>query len=156
MYKVALGRIVATVGLNGMVKCKLYSSPPLWKDAYVSISGADMRIRCEQYPYAGKAAMCLCSCPNISNITDAASLVGGEIWIDRKDLPKSSDDEIYLCDIIGRSVIYHNEVIGHVKHVHDFGAGVLLELDSSRYVHWKHIENVSEENLRVADLSLEE
>ena len=61
---------------------------------------------------------------------DAQKLNHLELFVDRVDLPKVSDeDEYYLTDLIGMTALNeHGAIVGQVIDVPDFGSGELLEI----------------------------
>ena len=60
----------------------------------------------------------------------AQALRGLRLYITRDRLPEPEDDEFYLADLIGLAAISPTgEALGHVKSVHNFGAGDLLEIE---------------------------
>ena len=61
----------------------------------------------------------------------AQALRGLRLYIDRDRLPAPDDeDEFYLADLIGLAAVSPaGEPVGHIKSVHNFGAGDLLEIE---------------------------
>lgn len=63
----------------------------------------------------------------------AAALRGVRLYLPREDLPSTSAaEEFYYADLIGLSV--RNQaggVIGHIKQIHNFGAGDILEINNA-------------------------
>ena len=68
----------------------------------------------------------------LKNVTDRSrseTLRGTELFIDRAQLPKTSDDEIYMHDLIGTSVYGANDVLlGVIVGFENFGAGDLMDV----------------------------
>lgn len=127
--RVALGKIASTFGLKGEFECFLYSNlPPLW--SFARIDGINATIKLLRYPHRSKKDRCLCSIEDVfKNPEDVKPFVGKEIWIYRDELPKISSDEVYLCDVVGLPLVSGEKVVGHVISVHDFGAGIVLEVE---------------------------
>lgn len=68
----------------------------------------------------------------INNRNEAESAKGTEIYIDKSQLPDLSEEEgLYYTDLIDLNVKDNKtgEVLGKVKHIHDFGAGEVVEID---------------------------
>ena len=60
---------------------------------------------------------------------DAGKLVNVRLHVSRARLPKPAEDEFYLADLIGLAAIGPDGVeLGRVDAVHDYGAGVSLEV----------------------------
>ncbi len=61
--------------------------------------------------------------------TTADKVKGLKLYVDRADLPETDEDEYYITDLIGLSVVdvAGNEV-GKVANVDNFGAGDLLDI----------------------------
>ncbi len=58
------------------------------------------------------------------------ALKGTLLHVPRTVLPDVAEDETYIEDLIGLKVIEASgEICGHVKAVHNFGAGDLIEID---------------------------
>ena len=60
---------------------------------------------------------------------EAVKLVNTRLHVARARLPKPDEDEFYLADLIGLAAIGPDGVeLGRVDAVHDYGAGVSLEI----------------------------
>jgi 16S rRNA processing protein RimM len=65
----------------------------------------------------------------IADRTAAERLTNTRLFIERDRLPPTEDDEFYLADLIGLSAVDARRVpVGVVSVVHDYGAGVSLEV----------------------------
>lgn len=59
----------------------------------------------------------------------AEALNGVELFVDRSRLPETEEDEFYLSDLIGQSVVNtEGEKVGTVKAVENYGAGDVIEI----------------------------
>ena len=62
----------------------------------------------------------------------AATLVNRRLHVDRGQLPEPAPDEFYLADLVGLEAIEcvgaGEQALGRVLAVHDYGAGISLEL----------------------------
>jgi len=68
----------------------------------------------------------------ISDRNKAEEYKGKNLYIDRERLPRLEEDTFYHTDLINLAV--HDKsgnVVGFIKHVHDYGAGPLLEVCDS-------------------------
>ncbi len=65
----------------------------------------------------------------IKSKEDADIRRGTRLYADRNQFPALNDDEFYVSDLVGMSAYDgHNELIGKIKSIQNFGAGDLLEL----------------------------
>ena len=59
----------------------------------------------------------------------AEALVNVRLFVDRAALPEPEEDEFYLADLIGlEAVAVDGQTLGAIAAVHDYGAGVSLEI----------------------------
>jgi 16S rRNA processing protein RimM len=58
----------------------------------------------------------------------AEAVVNRKLYVDRETLPEPGDDEFYLADLEGLAAYDGTARIGTVGTVHDYGAGVSLEI----------------------------
>ncbi|QDH16306.1 ribosome maturation factor RimM [Swingsia samuiensis] len=66
----------------------------------------------------------------LADRTAAEKLVNRRLYVARESLPETEDDEFYHSDLIGMTAVSEKgEVLGEVAIVHDYGAGVSLEID---------------------------
>ena len=62
--------------------------------------------------------------------TAAEKLVNTRLYLDRDRLPPPEEDEFYLADLVGMAALgADGAAIGRVTIVHDYGAGVSLEIE---------------------------
>lgn len=63
----------------------------------------------------------------------AERLVNTRLHVDRGRLPPVEDDEFYLADLVGiAAVAQDGSELGTVTVVHDYGAGISLEIEGAR------------------------
>ncbi|MGZ3367012.1 MAG: ribosome maturation factor RimM, partial [Caulobacteraceae bacterium] len=69
----------------------------------------------------------------IATKEEADAMRGLLLHVPREALPEPEEDEFYLTDLIGLSVVTpEGQALGKVKAVQDFGAGDILEIDPGR------------------------
>ena len=93
--------------------------------------------------------------------TAADKVKGLKLYVDRADLPETDEDEYYITDLIGLSVVdVAGNAIGKVANVDNFGAGDLLDirpLEGANFYVLFTAENVPEVSIAdgkvVVDLS---
>ena len=59
------------------------------------------------------------------------ALKGTLLHVPRSALPEPDEDELYIADLIGLTVLSDGKAVGRVKSVQDFGAGDLIEVQVS-------------------------
>ena len=85
--------------------------------------------------------------------TAAEKIMGLQLYVDRADLPEPDEDEYYITDLIGMTVVdTAGATVGTVAHVDNFGAGDLLDIrpvEGANFYLLFSLENVPE--VRLAD-----
>ncbi len=80
--------------------------------------------------------------------TAADKVKGLKLYVDRADLPETEEDEYYITDLIGMSVVdVAGQPVGKVANVDNFGAGDLLDikpLEGANFYVLFSLENVPE------------
>ncbi|MDR2794364.1 MAG: ribosome maturation factor RimM [Holosporaceae bacterium] len=65
----------------------------------------------------------------IDDRTAAESMRGTFFYVRRKDLPKLTESEYYVCDLVGKTIPVCNcDKVCTIVGVHNFGAGDIIEL----------------------------
>ena len=93
--------------------------------------------------------------------TAADKVKGLKLYVDRADLPETEEDEYYITDLVGLSVIdVAGQPVGKVANVDNFGAGDLLDikpLEGANFYVLFSLENVPQVSIAegkvVVDLS---
>ena len=121
--------IVGAHGVHGAVKVKSFTQNPEDFSIYGPLLGADGKvILTPKNPRPINKAFTMRS-PEIKTREQAMSLKGTQLFVPRSVLPEPEEDEFYFADLVGLEVkSTDGKRIGSVKEVHDFGAGVMLEI----------------------------
>ena len=125
-----MGEIVAAHGLKGLVKVRSFTEVPEDIVAYGALHdqlGQTVELSLRG-PTKGGLLVAL---SGITNRNDAEALKGTQLFVDRGELPNLCDEneEYYHADLIGLSAnLPDGEFFGHVRAIHNFGAGDLLEI----------------------------
>ncbi len=73
---------------------------------------------------------------SLSGVTDrnqAEALRGTQLYVERDALPKPNKREYYEADLVGLEARDRNtQISGHVKAVHNYGAGPFLEIEPTK------------------------
>lgn len=124
-----VGAIAGAFGVRGDVRIKSFCATPEDIGLYSPFSSEDgarqFRIkilRPIKNGFSGKIE-------GITNKEDADALKGTRLYVPLDRLPELADDEFYHSDLIGLDVFDTGGVkLGHIRAVHDHGAGDLLEV----------------------------
>ena len=121
--------IVGAHGVHGAVKVKSFTQNPEDFAAYGPLLGADGQvILTPKNPRPINKAFTMRSL-EIKTREQAMSLKGTQLFVPRNALPETDEDEFYFSDLVGLDVkSTDGKRIGTIKDVHDFGAGVMLEI----------------------------
>ncbi|MBK5928590.1 ribosome maturation factor RimM [Rhodobaculum claviforme] len=131
--RICVGAIAGAFGVRGEVRLKSFCVPPEAIADYGPLWTEDgtrsFAVRLTR-PVAGALGARL---DGIATREAAEALRGVRLHVDRDALPGLPDDEFYHADLIGLAA--HDTggaLLGHVRAVHDHGAGDLLELARPR------------------------
>jgi 16S rRNA processing protein RimM len=125
-----VARVAGAFGVRGEVRITTFTEDPMALTRYrglVRKDGAPGLTLSGARPVKGGV---IARAKEIETKEQADALRGLELFIPREALPPPEEDEFYLADLIGLSVVDpEGAAIGVVKTVQDFGAGDLLEID---------------------------
>lgn len=128
MSFVILARIIKPHGIKGDVVIRVFCSEPL--EHYLPLKDTEG----EEYPLTGLrptgADTVVAHIPGVETRTQAETLRGRDLGVNRDRLPSLEEGAFYVHDLIGLSVLdaTTRETIGKLTYVHDFGAGAVLEI----------------------------
>lgn len=134
---IQVGRVAGAFGVRGEVRITSFTAEPSALLDYKVLLRED-----------GSAGLTLTSgrvakgsvvgrVKEVETREQAEALRGLKLFIARADLPEPDEDEFYVTDLIGLSVVTaEGEALGHVKSVQDFGAGDLLEVQPAEGPSW--------------------
>jgi 16S rRNA processing protein RimM len=121
-------------GLKGEVRAQAFTDDPLALGAYGPLFDAAGR-RFDVLSTKPAKTVVLVKFKDIDDRTAAEALNGVELFVDRSALPEDDldDAEFYQADLIGLDVVDAADARhGTVIAVHDFGAGIVLEIKPER------------------------
>ncbi|KGB82349.1 16S rRNA-processing protein RimM [Rhodovulum sp. NI22] len=127
--RVCVGAIAGSFGVRGEVRLKSFCAEPEAIGDYAPLFTEDgsrsFTARISR-PVKGGFAVRL---SGVTTKEQAGALKGTRLFADRAALPDLPDDEYYHADLIGMEVLdTGGRSLGHVRAVHDHGAGDLLEI----------------------------
>lgn len=127
--RICVGAIAGAFGVNGEVRLKSFTSTPEDIVDYAPLETEDgamaFDVIVERVINNGLATRLT----GIKTKEQADALKGVRLFVPRDRLPALPDDEFYHADLLGLPVFDTGGTqLGHVKAVHDHGAGDLLEI----------------------------
>lgn len=127
--RVCVGAIAGAYGVRGEVRLKSFCATPEAIGDYgplASDDGADSFVL-KGLRHAGNGLVA--GLQGVATREQAEALRGTRLYADRGRLPDLPDDEFYHADLVGLEMRDpQGAVLGHVRAVHDHGAGDLLEV----------------------------
>lgn len=125
---IKLGYVIRAFGIKGGVSIKLYSldseSIQEGTELILRQGTKDQKLRVQEVLQGNRLIF-----EGISDRNQAEALRGAEILIEREKLPTLREDEFYLSDMLGASVLLSNgEKAGTVVDFSSNGPQVLLEI----------------------------
>ena len=150
--QVALGYISAVHGVKGWVKVHSWTRP---MEAILSyqpwLLGDDLKpVKIIDGRKQGKGLAALL--PGMSDREQARTLVGTQIFADRKQMPATEKDEYYWSDLIDLEVrTLNGEVLGRVETLMETGANDVLVVRGEKqrlvpFVQGQYVKRVDLEN----------
>ncbi|MDR1071719.1 MAG: ribosome maturation factor RimM [Rickettsiales bacterium] len=121
--KILVGEIAAAQGMKGEVRVHTFTENPADLADF-----PDLKLR---FVRAAGPNVGIYKMDGVENRTDAESLRGTELYVNRAALPKLKAGEHYVADLIGMKIAGSE---ARVAYVHNFGAGDILELDSGEMI----------------------
>jgi len=128
--RICVGAIAGAFGVQGEVRLKSFCTTPADIATYGPLTTEDgsrsFTVRLTR-PVAGGLGARL---SGVATREAAEALRGVTLWAPRGALPTLPDDEFYHADLIGLPVMDPGgATLGHVRAIHDHGAGDILEIE---------------------------
>ena len=128
--RIALAAVAGAHGVKGEVRLKLFtdSAESLAVHDKLYVGGAERRLL--SIREGGKIAVARLD--GICDRSAAETLRGALVEVDRSALPPLEDREYYHADLVGLEAVDHDgNPVGEVVAVENYGAGDLLEIETS-------------------------
>ena len=126
---ILVGRVAGAFGVKGELRITSFTAEPTALIDYKAL------LREDGSPgltlTGGRAAKggVVVRAKEVATREQAEALRGLRLYIPRDVLPEPDEDEFYITDLVGMTVVSPaGEAMGQVKSVRDFGAGDLLEI----------------------------
>jgi 16S rRNA processing protein RimM len=127
---VLLAAVIGAQGLKGEVRVKTFTEHPEALARYRGLHTEDGRRFTVTAARRTKPDEAVLTLAEITDRKAAESLKGTELYVSRSALPAIEAEEFYHADLIGlRAEDVEGRVIGHVKAIHNYGAGDVIELE---------------------------
>lgn len=125
--KILLAQVGAAHGIKGEVRVKPFGDPEML-DQYGKLEtsqGRSFKIK-RMRPQKN---MLVVKLEGVNSREEAEALNGTELYVDRAKLPEPDEQEFYVSDLIGMTIVIDGTGSGVVKDVPNFGAGDMLEIE---------------------------
>lgn len=128
--RVLMGRIGRPHGVRGLVRLVSYTDPPAAIFGYAALATeAGQALRLSR---AGAGAELLARIAGVADRDAAARLTNAALYACRADLPAPAEEEFFHADLLGLAAEDRaGRALGRVAGVHDYGAGVSLEISGA-------------------------
>jgi len=128
--RILMGVVGRPHGVRGLVRVHSYAAVPADLSAYGALSderGGSWTLR---WRGDGIAELTDANGTPVQNREQAAALTNRKLYVTRDRLPEPEEDEFYLADLVGLQAAESGsgKALGRVLAVHDYGAGVSLEI----------------------------
>ena len=127
--QICIARIGAAHGVRGAVKLWTFTEDPFAVKAYGPLLTKDGARSFEVATAREAKGHLVATFKGVATREDAERLNGIELYIARDKLPATDQDEYYHADLIGLAAVdAANAPLGRVIAIHNFGAGVIIEI----------------------------
>lgn len=127
--RICVGAISGAFGVKGDVRLKSFCAQPEAIAAYAPLWTKDGKRSFTLKLTSGSGGGLTVRLSGVTTKEEADALRGVELYADRDKLPNLPDDEFYHSDLIGLEVLDTGGAhLGHVRAVHNHGAGDILEV----------------------------
>ena len=153
---ILVAQVSAAVGLQGEFKLLSFMDDPFSVLEYSPLlndTGQPALVVTKAREHKGGLVVCA---EGIPDRTAADKIMGLKLYVDRAELPEPDEDEYYITDLIGMTVIdTAGAEVGKVANIDNFGAGDLLDIrpkEGASFYLLFSLENVPE--IRLADRTI--
>jgi 16S rRNA processing protein RimM len=126
---IQVGRVAGAFGVRGEIRITSFTAEPLALLDYKELKREDGGVALTLTSGRAAKGSVVVRVREVETREQAEALRGLKLYISRDVLPEPDEDEFYVMDLVGLSVVdTAGEPLGRVKAVQDFGAGDLLEI----------------------------
>ena len=128
MSKVCVGQIVNVHGIKGGIKIKPFLTNPMDIATFDKVTDKEGKKVFKLKVQSQNKGIVLAYIDGIKDRTEAESLKGLELYVERSQMPQEEQGEFYYVDLIGLTVLKQGEKFGVVESVENFGAGDIINV----------------------------
>jgi 16S rRNA processing protein RimM len=127
--RLCVGVITGPQGVRGAVRVKSFTEDPADVAAYGKVEDEAGQRQFALTVVGTAKGVVVAKIAGLDDRDAAERLKGTRLYVQRSALPEPAEDEYYHSDLIGLSMtLADGTVFGTVRAVHDYGAGVSLEV----------------------------
>lgn len=127
---IQVGRVAGAFGVRGEVRITSFTADPAALLDYRTLLREDGSPALTLTSGREAKGAVIARAREIETREQAEALRGLKLFIPRTALPEPDEDEFYVTDLVGLSVVdAAGGVLGRIRSVQDFGAGDLLEVE---------------------------
>lgn len=127
---IQVGRVAGAFGVRGEVRITSFTADPAALLDYRTLLREDGSPALTLTSGREARGAVIARAREIETREQAEALRGLNLFIPRTALPEPDEDEFYVTDLVGLSVVdAAGGVLGRIRSVQDFGAGDLLEVE---------------------------
>jgi 16S rRNA processing protein RimM len=128
--QVCVGVVTGPHGVGGALRIKSFTARPEDIAAYGPLADETGRRNLELRLLGAAKGVLIARLSGVEDRNRAEALRGLRLYLPRSALPQPEPEEYYHADLIGlEAVLGDGTPLGHVRAVHDFGAGDTLEIE---------------------------
>jgi 16S rRNA processing protein RimM len=127
--RLCVGVVTGPQGVRGAVRVKSFTTAPADVAAYGLVEDEAGQRRFELRIVGSAKGVVIARIAGLDDRDAAERLKGTRLYVARSALPAPDEDEYYHSDLIGLAMVLRDGTeFGTVRAVHDYGAGISLEI----------------------------
>ncbi len=127
--RICVGIITGAHGIQGAVRVKSFTAEPEDVARYGPLEDESGERRLSLRLIGNAKGVVIARLAGVADRDRAEGLRGLRLYLPRAALPPAAEEEYYHADLIGLSAaLVDGTALGHVRAIHDFGAGDTLEI----------------------------
>jgi 16S rRNA processing protein RimM len=131
--KLCVGAIAGAHGIRGQIRLRSFTSDPEAIFSYKPLLSEDGKREFELTPQGVNKDCFIAVVAGVKDRNEAEALRGTKLFFERAQLPKPKKGQYYEADLIGlMAQDGQGKAYGKILAVHDYGAGVFLEIGASK------------------------
>ena len=128
--RVCVGIITGAHGVQGAVRVKSFTADPKDVARYGPLEDESGGRHLSLHLVGSAKGVVIARLAGIADRDRAEGLRGLRLYLPRAALPPAAEEEYYHADLIGlEAALADGTALGHVRAIHDFGAGDTLEIE---------------------------